>query len=55
MNEIEHLLDRAQTCRKMARITTLARETERLILRAAEFERQAAILEARVSSREQGA
>jgi hypothetical protein len=55
MTEIEYLLDRAQTCRKMAQTKTLSRETARLIERATEFERQAAILEARVSSREQGA
>jgi hypothetical protein len=51
MTEIEYLLDRAETCRKMAQKTTFPRETERLTQRAADFERRAAILESRASSR----
>jgi hypothetical protein len=51
MNEIEYLLERARSCRKMARTSIIARDVNRLEERAVEFERQAAALEARLQSR----
>lgn len=51
MSEIQYLLERARSCRKMARTSIIARDVNRLEERAVEFERQAAALEARLQSR----
>jgi hypothetical protein len=51
LTEIQYLLERARSCRKMARTSVIARDIDRLEERAREFERQAAALEARLQSR----
>ncbi len=51
MTEIQYLLERARSCRNVARTSVIARDIDRLEERALEFERQAATLEARLQSR----
>jgi hypothetical protein len=51
MTEIQYLLERARSCRSVARASVIARDIDRLEERALEFERQAATLEARLQSR----
>jgi hypothetical protein len=51
MSEIDYLRDRARACRKIARATTMPRELARLEACAADFDRQALVLEARLASR----
>lgn len=49
MNEAEHLRERAQTCLRAARSAVLSHAIQQLQAQAAQFERQAAILEARLA------
>lgn len=51
MNEAEYLRERAQSCHRIARSSILALDANRLEAQAAEFERRAAALDARLSLR----
>ena len=50
MNEADHLRERAELCRRTARSTVLSQAAQQLQAQAAEFERQAANLEARLAA-----
>jgi hypothetical protein len=50
MNEVDYLRDRARNCYRMARSIKLPNAIRQLEAQAAEFDRQAAVLEARMAS-----